>query len=85
MSNSKTAMMLAQAKRRRDSAAAMIETQRGNLGCAISLLQCLAVALEHGEDFHSGPCYYEVAQMGVKMVQKSMSALDSINLPGEKR
>jgi hypothetical protein len=58
-----------------------IDAERGNLGRAISVLQCLEVALEHGEDFHSGPHYVEVAQVAISMIAKSVDALDEFNLP----
>jgi hypothetical protein len=53
-----------------------IEAQRGKLGEAISVLQCLEVALEHGTDFHSGPHYVEVAHMVAEMLGECHNALD---------
>jgi hypothetical protein len=69
-------------KTRLDMVLKAVDIERGKMGRAITLLQCLAIALEHGEDFHSGPCYDEVAQLAVEMLAKSMDALDAINLPG---
>jgi hypothetical protein len=58
-----------------------IETERGNLSRADSLLGCLIIAMEYGETTHKGPYYPDVAQIAHKMVRKSISALDPINLP----
>lgn len=61
-----------------------IETERGNLGRAVSLLQCLTIALENADDpVAGGPLYYEISQMAVEMVSASMDALDCINLPAK--
>lgn len=59
-----------------------VDAERENLGRAISLLVCLAVALEHGDDLQTGPCYYEVAELGWKMIAKSMEALEPGVLTG---
>lgn len=73
------------ARKRRPKAKSVseaIETERGNLGRAISLLQCLTIALENADDpVAGGPLYWEISQMAVEMVSDSMNALDSINLP----
>ena len=62
-----------------------IETERDNLSRAESLLGCLTVAMEYGEITHKGPYYPDVAQIASKMVRKSISALDPINLPKPSR
>jgi hypothetical protein len=58
-----------------------IETERGNLSRADSLLGCLRIAMEYGETTHKGPYYPDVAQIAHKIVRKSIRALDPINLP----
>jgi hypothetical protein len=62
-----------------------IETERGNLSRADSLLGCLIIAMEYGETMHKGPYYPDVAQIAHEMVRKSISALDPINLPNPSR
>ena len=62
-----------------------IETERGNLSRADSLLGCLTIAMEYGETTHKGPYYPDVAQIAHEMVRKSISALDPINLPNPSR
>jgi hypothetical protein len=63
-----------------------IETERDNLSRADSLLGCLTIAMEYGEDpIHKGPYYPDVAQIAREMVRKSIGALDPINLPNPSR
>jgi hypothetical protein len=62
-----------------------IETERGNLSRAVSLLGCLTIAMEYGEMSHKGPYYPDIVQMAQKMVSKSINALDPINLPSPSR
>jgi hypothetical protein len=62
-----------------------IETERGNLSRADSLLGCLIIAMEYGETMHKGPYYPDVAQIAHEMVRKSISALDPILLPNPSR
>jgi hypothetical protein len=62
-----------------------IETERDNLSRADSLLGCLIIAMEYGETTHKGPYYPDVAQIAHKMMRKSISALDPINLPNPSR
>lgn len=71
------------AKKTKPTAAALLKaiaTERENLGRVIALLQCLKIALENGEDFHSGPNYYDVAQLAIELVDKSVDAFDPSNL-----
>jgi hypothetical protein len=58
-----------------------VEIERGNLARAESLLTCLKIALEYGEDAGETPYFPDVAEMGVQMLRQSISALDSVNLP----
>lgn len=60
-----------------------VDAERDNLGRAISLLSCLAVAIEHGDDLHTGPCYYEVVELARDMVDISMTALEPSVLTGK--
>src|SRR5260370_30316836 len=62
-----------------------IETERDNLSRADSLLGCLEIAMEYGETTPKGTYYPDVAQIARKMVRKSISALDPINLPSPSR
>ena len=60
-----------------------IETERGNLSKAESLLGCLAIAMEYETDTVTGPHYPDVAQLARELVKQSINALDSVML--EKR
>lgn len=62
-----------------------IETERGNLSRADSLLGCLKIAMEYGETTHKGPYFPDVAQIAHEMVRKSINALDPIYLPSPSR
>lgn len=62
-----------------------IETERGNLGRVISLLQCLTIAMEQSDDpVRGGPLYYEISQMAAEQLSSIMNALDCVNLPSSK-
>jgi hypothetical protein len=63
----------------------LIETERDNLSRADSLLGCLKIALEYGDTTHEGPYYPDVAEIARRMVRKSISSLDPINLPNPSR
>jgi hypothetical protein len=58
-----------------------IEVERDNLSRAESLLGCLTIAMENEGMSHEGPYYPDVAEMALRMLQKSIRALDPINLP----
>jgi hypothetical protein len=62
-----------------------IETERDNLSCAQSLLDCMKLAMEYAEVNHKGPYYPDLAQMASDIVRKSINALDPINLPRPSR
>ena len=62
-----------------------VETERGHLSRAESLLGCLYIAMEYGEMSHKGPYYPDVLQMAQKMLSKSINALDPVNLPSPSR
>jgi hypothetical protein len=57
-----------------------IETERGNLSKAESLLGCLAIAMEYETDAVKGPYYPDVAQLARELVKQSINGLDSIVL-----
>ena len=57
-----------------------IETERGNLFKADSLLGCLVIAMEYEDDAVSGPHYPDVAKIARELVQKSIDGLDSLTL-----
>ncbi|HEY3852020.1 MAG TPA: hypothetical protein VGL87_13670 [Steroidobacteraceae bacterium] len=57
-----------------------IESERGNLFKADSLLGCLVIAMEYEADAVSGPHYPDVAQIARELVQKSIDGLDSLTL-----
>jgi hypothetical protein len=58
-----------------------IEEQRDHLSRAESLLGCLQIAMEHGEDTPQDPYYPDVAQIAREMLKKTINALDPIRLP----
>lgn len=66
-----------------------VEAERDNLGRATSVLGCLASALEHHDNPHSGPYFPDVAEIALKMVADSMDklgiAMDGIDLPKKRR
>jgi hypothetical protein len=57
-----------------------IETERGNLSKAASLLGCLAIAMEYETDTVEGPYYPDVAQLARELVRQSINGLDSVVL-----
>jgi hypothetical protein len=57
-----------------------IETERGNLARADSLLGCLVIAMECEPDSVTAPYYPDVAQMARDLVRQSMNGLDSLTL-----
>lgn len=57
-----------------------IESERGTLFKADSLLGCLVLAMEYETDAVSGPHYPDVAQIARELVQKSIDGLDSLTL-----
>lgn len=57
-----------------------IETERGNLAKAESLLGCLVISMEYGTDSVTGPYYPDVAQMARDLVRQSINGLDSLTL-----
>ncbi len=57
-----------------------IETERGNLSKAESVLGCLAIAMEYETDSVNGPYYPDVAQLARELVRQSINGLDSLVL-----
>src|ERR1700730_4183854 len=57
-----------------------IETERGNLSRAESLLGCLVIAMEYETDSINGPHYPDVAQLARELVRQSINGLDSLGL-----
>jgi hypothetical protein len=57
-----------------------IETERGNLSKAESVLGCLAIAMEYEADSVDGPHYPDVAQIARDLVRQSINGLDSLVL-----
>jgi hypothetical protein len=57
-----------------------IESERGNLSKAESLLGCLAIAMEYETDTVKGPYYPDVAQLARELVKQSINSLDSVVL-----
>ncbi len=57
-----------------------IETERGNLSKAESLLGCLAIAMEYETDSVDRPDYPDVTQLARELVRKSINGLDSLVL-----
>lgn len=45
-----------------------VDLQRDEMRVAISVLHCLEIALEHGEDFSTGPGYADVAHVARNML-----------------
>jgi hypothetical protein len=58
-----------------------IEEERDHLSRTESLLGCLQIAMEHGDDTRQDPYYPDVAQIAREMVKKTINALDPIRLP----
>jgi len=57
-----------------------IETERGNLSKAESVLGCLAIAMEYETDSVNGPYYPDVAQLARELEKQSINSLDSLVL-----
>jgi hypothetical protein len=57
-----------------------IETERGNLAKAESVLGCLAISMEYENDSVNGPYYPDVAQLARELVRRSINGLDSLVL-----
>jgi hypothetical protein len=57
-----------------------IETERGNLAKAESLLGCMVIAMEYETDSVTGPYYPDVARIARDMVRQSINSLDSLTL-----
>jgi hypothetical protein len=57
-----------------------IETERGNLAKAESVLGCLAISMEYESDSVNGPYYPDVAQLARELVRQSINGLDSLVL-----
>jgi hypothetical protein len=57
-----------------------IETERGNLSKAESLLGCLAISMEYDTDPATSPYYPDVAQIARDLVRQSLNGLDSLVL-----
>ncbi len=57
-----------------------IETERGNLAKAESLLGCLMISMESETDGATGPYYPDVAEIARDLVRQSINGLDSLVL-----
>ena len=57
-----------------------IETERGNLSKAESMLGCLVISMEYDTDSTDKPYYPDVAQLAREMVRRSINGLDSLTL-----
>ena len=57
-----------------------IENERGHLMKAESLLACLVISLEHGEDGIKGPYYPDIAEMARALVRRAINGLDTLEL-----
>jgi len=57
-----------------------IETERGNLAKAESVLGCLVIAMEYETDSMTGPYYPDVARIARDIVRQSINSLDSLTL-----
>ena len=57
-----------------------IETERGNLSRAESVLGCLAISMEYDADSAHRPYYPDVAQLARELVRQSINGLDSLTL-----
>lgn len=59
---------------------AMIEGERGNIANALSVLQCLSLAMDAQGVPHDGPFYPAVVEIAVQMLARTHNALDAINV-----
>jgi hypothetical protein len=57
-----------------------IETERGNLSKAESVLGCLAISMEYDADSANKPYYPDVAQLARELVRQSINGLDALVL-----
>jgi len=57
-----------------------IETERGNLAKAESLLGCLVMSMEYETDSTTAPYYPDVARLARDLVRQSINGLDSLSL-----
>ena len=57
-----------------------IETERGNLSKAESVLGCLVISMEYDTDSVNKPYYPDVAQLAREMIRRSINGLDSLTL-----
>jgi hypothetical protein len=57
-----------------------IETERGNLSKAESVLGCLVISMDHETDGPDKPYYPDVAQLARELVRHSIDRLDSLVL-----
>lgn len=57
-----------------------IETERGDLSKADSVLGCLVIAMEYDTDSVDKPYYPDVAQLAREMVRRSINGLDCLTL-----
>jgi hypothetical protein len=60
----------------------IVEAERGNLAQADSLLGCLQLAMEYGDDaIERAPYYPDVAKIAREIIRNTINALDAIHLP----
>jgi hypothetical protein len=57
-----------------------IETERGNLSKAESVLGCLVISMEYDTNSANKPYYPDVAQLARELVRQSINGLDSLVL-----
>jgi hypothetical protein len=57
-----------------------IETERGNLSKAESVLGCLVISMEYETEALDKPYYPDVAQLARELVRQSINGLDSLVL-----
>src|ERR1700678_438356 len=57
-----------------------IETERGNLSKAESVLGCLVISMEYDTDSVDKPYYPDVAQLARELIRQSINSLDSLAL-----
>lgn len=58
----------------------VIEAQRGNVGNALSVLQCLSLAMDAVEVPFDGPFFPAAVQAVVEMLARTVDALDPSNV-----
>jgi len=57
-----------------------IESERGKLVKAESVLGCLTISMEYESDLRTGPHYPDVVQVACDLIRQSIDGLDSLNL-----